>query len=460
MTVKISPSPRRQFVNASGVPYSGAKLFYYAAGTTTKQDTYTTSTGATPNTNPIVLDSSGRTPYGVWFTTGLIYKEVLAPSTDTDPPTSPIYTEDNISGINDIVTSTQIQWVASALTPTYLSTTSFSVPGDQTSELNVGRRLQLTTSGGTVYGYISTSAFVTVTTVTLVMDSGQVLDVGLSSFNWSILSGTNHAVPKLTTALWSTLGVVTTGKENFSATVTVASNTSTLIGAATSTNVDISGTTTITSHDTVAEGTIRWGRFTGILTLTHNATSLILPGGVSILTASGDTYIAKSLGSGNWIYLSYQRATGPNMPAGSLLDFAGTSVPVGFLGCDGSAVNRTTYAALFAAISTTWGVGDGSTTFNVPDFRRKATVGSGGSGTGTLGNAVGNTGGAETHTLITSEMPAHTHTVLGYANPGGGGGGYDGSGGGGAAQTSSSTGSGASHNNMQPSAVVLKIIKT
>jgi microcystin-dependent protein len=87
---------------------------------------------------------------------------------------------------------------------------------------------------------------------------------------------------------------------------------------------------------------------------------------------------------------------------GQVVDHAGASVPTWGLQCDGSAVSRTTYAALFAAISTTWGVGNGSTTFNLPDFRRRATVGSGGTGTGTLGNAVGNTGGAET-------LPAHTH---------------------------------------------------
>ena len=114
MGVKIAPDARRQFLNASGVPYSGAKLFYYAAGSTTKQNTYTTSAGSVANSNPIVLDSAGRTPYGVWFTEGLTYKEVLAPSNDTDPPSSPIFTEDNLSGIND-TSVTVSQWEASPL---------------------------------------------------------------------------------------------------------------------------------------------------------------------------------------------------------------------------------------------------------------------------------------------------------------------------------------------------------
>ena len=154
-----------------------------------------------------------------------------------------------------------------------------------------------------------------------------------------------------------------------------------------------------TSFDTVAEGINRKGRFTGALTITHNATSLILPGAANITTAANDRYEARSLGSGNWIVTKYQKADG--------------------------------------------------------------------TGTGTLGNAVGNTGEAETHTLSTAEMPGHTHSEsVGHAsttntnngNHGGANTGYEtpstvGS-------STGSTGGGGAHNNMQPSAVVLKIIKT
>lgn len=96
----------------------------------------------------------------------------------------------------------------------------------------------------------------------------------------------------------------------YSAEVTVASATTTDIGAAASVNVSISGTTTITGLGTVAAGTYRQGRFTGALTLTHNATSLIIPGGVSITTAAGDRFGAYSLGSGNWVVLWYVKASG------------------------------------------------------------------------------------------------------------------------------------------------------
>ena len=65
------------------------------------------------------------------------------------------------------------------------------------------------------------------------------------------------------------------------------------------------------------------------------------------------------------------------MPAGSMLMYAGSSAPSGYLICDGSAVSRTTYASLFAILSTTWGTGDGSTTFNLPDMRGAAPAGVG-----------------------------------------------------------------------------------
>jgi microcystin-dependent protein len=102
-------------------------------------------------------------------------------------------------------------------------------------------------------------------------------------------------------------------------------------------------------------------------------------------------------------------------PAGALLAFAGTSVPSGWLMCDGSAVSRTTYATLFSAIGTTYGAGDGSTTFNVPDMRGRIAAGvdnMGGTDAGRLNwaNTLGTTGGSQTHTLTTSEMPSHTHT--------------------------------------------------
>lgn len=97
------------------------------------------------------------------------------------------------------------------------------------------------------------------------------------------------------------------------------------------------------------------------------------------------------------------------MPVGSVIPFAGASSPdATWLVCDGSAVSRTTYAALFAVLGTTYGVGDGSTTFNIPNMKGRVPVGLD-SGQ-TEFDALGETGGTKTHTLTESEMPSHTHT--------------------------------------------------
>lgn len=73
------------------------------------------------------------------------------------------------------------------------------------------------------------------------------------------------------------------------------------------------------------------------------------------------------------------------LPAGVIAPYAGSTAPTGWLACDGSAVSRTTYSALFTALSTTWGVGDGVTTFNVPDLRGRSPIGD---GTGTVAESV------------------------------------------------------------------------
>lgn len=103
-------------------------------------------------------------------------------------------------------------------------------------------------------------------------------------------------------------GDTMTGALNYAPEVDLASATTTDIGAQTSNNVRITGTTTITSLGTAANGVTRQLRFAGALTLTHNATSLILPFGANILTTAGDTCTAKSLGSGNWVVTDFMFA--------------------------------------------------------------------------------------------------------------------------------------------------------
>jgi microcystin-dependent protein len=102
---------------------------------------------------------------------------------------------------------------------------------------------------------------------------------------------------------------------------------------------------------------------------------------------------------------------------GAIMPHGDSSAPVGFLNCDGTAVSRTTYASLFGVIGTTYGSGDGASTFNLPDLRDNVAVGKSSS------KSIGSTGGSATqtttgsvnnHTLTTSQIPAHTHTKASF----------------------------------------------
>lgn len=168
---------------------------------------------------------------------------------------------------------------------------------------------------------------------------------------------------------------------------------------------------------------------------------------------------APPVGASNalWKWVNAPAIPPQAIPTGTIIDHAGGATPSGYLPCDGAAVNRITYATLFAQIGVIWGSGDSINTFNVPNFNRRVAVGSGGSSTTTLANTVGSIGGEEVHTLIISEIPSHTHQVRTAGSTSVGAGGS-------ASPTileaSGATGGGAAHNNIQPSAVVIKLIKT
>lgn len=95
------------------------------------------------------------------------------------------------------------------------------------------------------------------------------------------------------------------------------------------------------------------------------------------------------------------------VPVG-VISMWGAAVPSGWLECDGTAVSRTTYADLFAVLGTTWGAGDGTTTFNLPDMRGRAPIGAG-TGSGLTARTLAAATGGETTTLAVGNMPAHDH---------------------------------------------------
>ena len=105
----------------------------------------------------------------------------------------------------------------------------------------------------------------------------------------------------------------------------------------------------------------------------------------------------------------------PLVPVGTVVAFAGSSAPEGWLLCDGSAVSRTTYANLWAVLSSTYGSGDGSTTFNIPDAMGRTLIGAG-SGSGLTARTLATKSGAEESTISTSNLPLHTHTLSGHTH--------------------------------------------
>lgn len=114
-------------------------------------------------------------------------------------------------------------------------------------------------------------------------------------------------------------------------------------------------------------------------------------------------------------------------PVGAVIDFAGSNAPATWMFAYGQAVSRTSYPVLFAAIGTTYGNGNGSTTFNLPDLRGRVTAGKddmGGSDAerlsffGAVAKAIGGVFGAASHVLSIGEMPSHNHTGNVSTDPG------------------------------------------
>jgi microcystin-dependent protein len=160
-----------------------------------------------------------------------------------------------------------------------------------------------------------------------------------------------------------------------------------------------------------------------------------------------------------------------SIPVGGVTQYAGSTSPsVNYAICDGAAVNRTTYATLFARIGTTYGVGDGSTTFNLPNVKGRVIAGR--DSAQTEFDTLAETGGAKTHTLTSAEMPSHIHdqtiagTLMSWSKTGGGNqtrvnitasygdtftGGFEG--------YTASTGGGGAHNNLQPYIVMNYLIR-
>lgn len=165
-----------------------------------------------------------------------------------------------------------------------------------------------------------------------------------------------------------------------------------------------------------------------------------------------------------WVQSSASNAN--TVPIGTGMDYYGTVPPEDYMFADGSAISRTEYAGLFSIVGTTYGAGDGSSTFNLPDKRERVSVmyKSGSSNFGNLGKKAG----TETVTLTTAQLPSHSHGITtgidgSYGLKTDGDAGYKGRvdlfGIGNKSWSTNNAGSGNAHNNLQPYFVCNYIIK-
>ena len=342
MTV-VSPTAKAQFIDAAGVPLAGGLLYTYAAGTTTPQATYTDSTGATSNSNPIVLDSRGEA--NIWLGSST-YKFKLCDSINTE-----LWTVDNISA-----PSTSLSPVLSGNVTISTANSGTALTITQTGS-GAALRVQDETDPDSTPFIIDTNGYVGIGTAT----PANAVDLAGGTLQISSTSGTAR-------------------------TTISADSTDSIFSANDSRNLTFktNATTRLTVNSTAATSTV----------------PVVLPAvPTTDLQAATKSYVDGLTGA----------------PSGVIMAFAGATAPTGFLACDGSAVSRTTYATLFAAISTTWGAGNGTTTFNVPDLRGMFVRGTGTNATGSSSGAVGPSVGAyAADTYLnhshTASQPAHSHT--------------------------------------------------
>lgn len=341
----VTPTAKAQFIDAAGVPLAGGYLYTYAAGTTTPQATYTDSTAATANSNPIVLDSRGEA--SIWLASAA-YKFKLTDANGTE-----IWTVDNIAA------------PSTALSPVFDTNVTISAntsgPALLITQTGAGAAIRVQDSADP-----DSSPFVVDTTGQVGIGTASpanALDVAGGAIQISTSGGTARTVISAD----STDSIFSINDDrNF----TVKTNTS----------------TRLTINSSAATSTV----------------PVVLPAApTTTLQAATKGYVDGLTGS----------------PAGIIMAFGGTAAPTGFLACDGSAVSRTTYADLFTAIGTTWGAGNGSTTFNVPDLRGAFLRGSGTSSLDPSSPRAVGTFQAEAYAshahANTLSDPGHSHAVFG-----------------------------------------------
>jgi hypothetical protein len=179
-------NPVLQFIE-NGVPLDGGTIYFYESGSSTPKTAYGDANESTSFTS-IGLDSNGSAI--VYFGSGS-YKLVVKRSDGT--------LFDTIDPVNGAITSVAAssEWISSGDTPTYISSTSFSVPGDRTASYDVGRRVKTINTAGTTYSVITASSYSAPNTTITVENQSGTLDSGLGSVDLGLITATNTSLPRL-----------------------------------------------------------------------------------------------------------------------------------------------------------------------------------------------------------------------------------------------------------------------
>lgn len=302
----ILPLAEQTFLDNNGDPLADGLVYFYIPTTLTPKDTWQNAAGSVLNTNPVMLDDAGR---AIIYGSGS-YRQIVKDSlgnTIWDQVTADTAATTGIAWGGTSSGSANAQTVsATAFTAVAGNKLIFIAGFSNTSALTVNPN----GSGGV-------SVLKTTTSGPAALTGGEVTSGNLIELDYD---GTEFVL--LNSAETPVAG----------ATTNLASATTTSLGTITSHNAFITGTTTITGFGSAADASypLYFFRFQGALTLTYNATSLILPGSLNIPTSAGDNGIAEYLGSGNWRVRSYNYANPPWVPPpqGRLTLTTGTPVMV------------------------------------------------------------------------------------------------------------------------------------
>lgn len=199
----VLPNPRFQaFVHGTNQPLSGGQIYFYLTGTLTLQTVFSDINCTIPLPNPVSLDSNGEPVTGSGAPT-CIYGNAIYDIQIFD--SSSVLQDSSLKGISFSPTTSgggglSNEWLAQAGTPVYISPSSFTMTGNQTSVFTTGRRIKATVTSGIVYGTVITSSYGAGSTTITVESENGTLDSGLSSVSVGILNASNTSIPILAPA--------------------------------------------------------------------------------------------------------------------------------------------------------------------------------------------------------------------------------------------------------------------